>query len=502
MSPRTRTHCLRTGATWAATVLALALATGGCTLLLDSTSVQCNTDQDCAQFPGQLICLNHVCASPASCLPFDNCDRLQLCQGATDDSALIPPQAPDAGTATTGGGSTADAGGGPTLPRCVDEAAGRGNPVYVTGSSNFPPLFSKVAPLMLAKGYTPIYQITSSCNGVRTMLGTGARDHLMIDPAPGSTGQPAAYYNMDGVATPCSLGANGVTVDVGESDIYSSSCAGFSAPSGNVGEFLGPIQAMLFVVPNNSQQQTISREAARAVFGRGGDGGKAAPWTNPILYFIRNANTGTQQMIGRAIGVPADSFWGIDRGTARNVDALMRAVTEFGPADEAIGIISTDFYDADRGNIRALAFQDAGQSCGFFPDSTLERRDKRNVRDGSYPIWGPLHLYATVNNGLPVNAGPRDFVSLIGVPNVEKVLLDNFIASSLVPPCAMMVHRDTELGPLSSFAPSYMCGCYFESQADLNGQTPEGCTPCSTAEDCSRNDPRHPACNLGFCESK
>ena len=66
----------------------------------------------------------------------------------------------------------------------------------------------------------------------------------------------------------------------------------------------GPIQAMIFVVPSISGQTAITAEAARAVFGAGGDNGMAVPWTNPDLYFVRNVNTGTQQMIGHAIGVP------------------------------------------------------------------------------------------------------------------------------------------------------------------------------------------------------
>ena len=45
---------------------------------------------------------------------------------------------------------------------------------------------------------------------------------------------------------------------------------------------------------------------ARAVFGRGGAQGLAQPWVTPALYFVRNASTGTQQMMGSAIGVPAE----------------------------------------------------------------------------------------------------------------------------------------------------------------------------------------------------
>jgi len=509
----------------ATAALVLGLAGSACTLLFDHDAHQCTVDADCAKFPGHPLCQGNLCVSsglgppdcffgnpmtpdqfanqcsPAQCKAFDNCARLNLCNGASDaDAGLTAPPKPDAGTTATDGGTASADAGTPSLPSCLDPTNGRTQAVYVTGSSNFPPLFSKLAPLIIANGFTPVYQVTSSCNGVKTMFGTGARDHLMLDPAPGSTTQPAAYYNMDGTSVPCSLGAGGVQVDIGESDIFSSSCSGFGTPSNQVGEFLGPIQAMMFVVPGNSQQTTISEEAARDVFGRGGDNGVAVPWTNPSLYFIRNSNTGTQQMIGRAIGVPADQFWGVDRSSAKNVDALLAVVTEAAPADQAIGIISSDFADGDRGNIRTLAFKATGQECAYLPDSRDGHFDKRNVRDGHYPIWGPLHFFANVSSGVPITTAAQNFVQVVSVPNLQQSLLDAFIASRLVPSCAMRVNRTSELGALASFAPTFMCGCYFESMADLKGATPDGCTRCVTSEDCANNDPAHPTCNLGFCE--
>ncbi|MGH7294073.1 MAG: hypothetical protein ACRELB_04025, partial [Polyangiaceae bacterium] len=262
------------------------------------------------------------------------------------------------------------------------------------------------------------------------------------------------------------------------------------------GEYLGPIQAMAIVVPGKSQETAITAEAARAVFGMGGGG--VAPWTDPTLYFVRNANTGTQQEIGHAIDVPASAFWGIDRGTAANVDALMKVVTDPATAEQAIGIISVDYYDSDRDNLRALAFAAPGQTCAYLPDSTQFKKDKRNVRDGHYPIWGPLHFFAAVSGGVPASAGAQAFVSVVSVPNIPQALLDAFIGASLVPSCAMSVQRSSELGPLSAYSATFQCGCYFEASPDVNGAASAGCTPCATANDC--NDPARPACNLGYCE--
>jgi ABC-type phosphate transport system substrate-binding protein len=500
-----------------AITLSLLLPIGACTLLVDRTATQCQSDTDCAKFGNHPYCQGGVCVSSglqpancfygtptqpqdflnqcsvAECLSFDNCSRLGLCDGG-DMPALMTPDDAGVGMQTSTSAPVAvdggDAAPAPVMPSCFDPTNGRSQVVYITGSSNFPPLMAKLAPLVLANQVTPVFQVTSSCTAVKDVFG----GTVIVDPKPGPGAKYAAYYNSDGSSVPCLLGANGVPVDIGESDIFSSTCN--VDPSPSAGEYLGPIQAMIFVVPSISGQTAITAEAARAVFGVGGDDGMATPWINPDLYFVRNANTGTQQMIGHAIGVPAEGFWGIDRGTAASVDSLLRVISDPALAEQAIGIISSDYYDGDRGNLKALAFKATGQGCAYLPDSTESKKDKFNVRDGHYPIWGPLHFFTPVADGVPLSAGAQTFVSIVSVPNIPKQLLDAFIASSLVPSCAMNVQRATELGPLSQYTAPYQCGCYFE--ASLNGSPPAGCNRCSTANDCG--DPARPACNLGFCE--
>jgi hypothetical protein len=515
-----RTTWLRAnGRRWASgSAMVALLACGACSLLLDHTSTQCQTDGDCAQFGGHPYCQSSVCVasglvpadcfsgtpqqpsdflnqcSVAQCLSFDDCARLKLCGAATDmDGGLVSP--PDAAAASSSSSASDDGG---TMPSCLDPTNGRAQIVVITGSSNFPPTLSKLTPLVLATGYTPVYQVTSSCNGVKTVFDPLPANHLITDPAPSPSAKYAAYYQADGSSVPCLLGSGGAPVDIGESDVFSSTCSTTDVPGNAVGEYLGPIQAMAFVVPGKSQEVAISAAAAHAVFGTGGDNGAVTPWVNPSLYFVRNANTGTQQMIGHAIGVPATTFWGIDRGTAANVDALLRVITDPTLAEQAIGIISVDYYDDDRSNLKALAFKADGQECAYLPDSTQFKKDKANVRDGHYPIWGPLHFFAAVSNGVPVSAGAQAFVSVVSVPNLAKTLLDAFIGASLVPACAMKVTRTLELGPLSTYSAPFQCGCYFEASPDVNGSAPAGCTACQTADDC--NDPTRPACNLGYCE--
>ena len=117
----------------------------------------------------------------------------------------------------------------------------------------------------------------------------------------------------------------------------------------------------------------------------------------------------------------------------------MKTISDPGLAEQAIGIISADYYDADRANLKALAFSAEGQQCAYLPDSTPFKKDKQNVRDGHYPIWGPIHFFTAVSDGGARVAGRPGLqqVSIVSVPNIPQALLDAFIGSSLVPSCAM-----------------------------------------------------------------
>ena len=78
-------------------------------------------------------------------------------------------------------------------------------------------------------------------------------------------------------------------------------------------------------------------------------------------------------------------------------------------ADKTIGILGEDFYDASTGgvsnrtSVKALAFRAFHQQRAYWPDSTLTSRDRLNVRDGRYAIWGYVHMLANVDG-----TGDRD----------------------------------------------------------------------------------------------
>ena len=315
----------------------------------------------------------------------------------------------------------------------------------------------------------------------------------------------AAYYGADGVANPCLLGgsphspdANSEVTDIGQSDVFANGCPlppgqadwiPGSAAYPDIAHYLGPIQAMVFVTPPRSHERAISAEAARVVFGMGGNQGVSSPWIDPNHMFVRGPTTGTNNILSRAIDVPNNKWWGIDTKTA---SAMQTAIltTSATDADATIGTLSIDYADRVKDSLHILFFQARGQRAGFLPDSSPNSSDKKNVRDGHYSPWGPIHLY-TQRVGPAVSAQAAAFITPFTVPN--QALIDATIAGGDVPVCAMHVSRDQEMGPIMTFTPSFSCACYY----DFKVSGGNSCKTCNGSADCPSS---LPACNLGYCE--
>jgi hypothetical protein len=429
-------------------------------------------------------------------LPFDNCARLGLCHGET--LPLVPPPA----TTTNPG---ADAGSpSPPVLGCYDPST-RSKLIFMQGSTNFTPFIQAMAPLVAGNGYVIVWQPTSSCAGA----GAGGFDtspgaNLMTNPST-SGGAYASFYDATGMGTACQLGnsprsPDGVSeiTDIGDSDVFADSCP---TPAGQspwdpgsaaypaIGNYLGPIQAMVFVAPPPSTQRVISAEAARMVFGMGGNAGVSAPWTDPDHMFIRAGNTGTNIILSDAIAVPKGKWWGIDANTASAMQTAILTASA-SDAEKTIGTLSIDYADAVKNSLHILFFQAAGQLAGFLPDSSPNASDKQNVRDGHYAPWGPIHLYTKLVGG-QVSAQAAAFIQPFTVPN--QALIDATIAGGAVPVCAMHVARDQEMGPLHAFAPTFQCSCYY----DFKVSGGNACQTCKGTADCPAS---LPACNLGYCE--
>ena len=164
-------------------------------------------------------------------------------------------------------------------------------------------------------------------------------------------------------------------------------------------DFLGPIQVAAFAVNKGSKEQSISAEAAYMVFGHA----KLAPWTDPAFLFRRNASSGTQLLIGAAIGVDAKRWAGVDSGSSDQVFASLTSLATQAEMDKSVGILLADF--ASRQELRTLAYQHYGQRCAYRPD--VHAIDKRNVREGRYAVWGNLHIFTQVDGSGLAKDPPR-----------------------------------------------------------------------------------------------
>jgi ABC-type phosphate transport system substrate-binding protein len=489
-------------------LLALAAAVG-CAQVLDATGYHTG-----GSIPdgGAVPDADATTGDGSSCndAPETKLDLLNACTGAQCTTvpasqlldggrrALPPADMTDAGGDLDAGSDAAPMEGG--MPDAgMTACASFPNVVYATGSTALVPFIAKVAQVLEQTGKaTVVFQSAGSCTGVNAML----------DPA--STKMTGTAFSFDANATdptmaqkPCALADSGVEADVAISDVFATTCV--SLPQGlpdTLEDTFGPTQAMTFVVPTKSLQASITADAAYNVFGFGATSG-VDPWTDPSLMFRRSASSGTQSMIAKVIGVPADQWSGkADKGSSDVLNDIINAgLMGDAVANKAIGILSADIAEDNRDRVRVLAFQDVGQSCAYTPDSSPTAHDKINVRDGHYSVWGPSHVFTRLSHGTPINPNAQQLAGALGgtVPLQGVDLIQLYAQKHLVPQCAMRVSRTSDGGDFKAFKPMQSCGCYFEASAV--GST--SCKKCSTSSECPASAPN---CNQfgsppqGYCE--
>jgi hypothetical protein len=405
-----------------------------------------------------------------------------------------------------------------------------GTTVYVTGSSASSPYLGALSQVLAAQAApaTLVYIQTESCQGLTdftasTPLTSAATYWTMTSVDGGTPTLTANTCNFSATSTP----ATSVLADFAVADVYSSTC-GVTLTSTQM-EIGGPIQAMTIITNPSSTESSISAEAAHVVFKDIGTASQQiSPWTDPAQLFIRQggaAGSGTRAMIGAALGF-VDSDWSsaIPSGNVfTSSGGVLGAVAgDTAHANASLGILSVTKTDGARPGssatqqVKELAFQATGQTCGYLPDSTASAFDKLNVREGRYDIWGPLHFTVATSGGTPIstskagdaptNAAVVAVANLISLPTGTTILTNDQKMSVItaaakahvVAQCAMRVKRTAEVGPEASFLPDESCGCFWESVA--TGATPASCTACPTGNECTSLTAT-PVCRYGFCEA-
>jgi hypothetical protein len=397
---------------------------------------------------------------------------------------------------------------------CEDDVNVGPNRVYIQAADTQVPILKSLGKALRAQStpITIIYTPNGSCSNI-TYLYNGA---FTPNANAGGTFYIPSDPNFDPKTStvPNCMPPATQKPDLAISIVFpdATNCPMAPARPGTIGVTQGPVQAFLFAVPGGvgtnmgSSQTTITAEEAYLVMGLGATNAMVAPWSDPSFIFGRPASKGTQISIGASINVPA-AKWKLMTDPQHQIDqssALATALASHlsdGNAEKTLGILGAEIYDqtANRAQLHSLAFRAPKQARSYWPDSSPTSFDKRNVRDGHYPLWSYVQYLYPVGATPTTAANPnaQEIVDLlVGNPVATNPAFEPLalvIGAGLVPICAMNVSRTAEGGPQSLAPASQPCGCYFESKANKS----TSCTACSTTNPCAMG-----TCRRGYCEAQ
>ncbi len=411
---------------------------------------------------------------------------------AKDTSAKTAPAATAKDTSVQ---EVAAQGGG--NPLCTNLT----NPVYFPATTLIESLLAKVSPTLADPAIMGDDQMTvvhfplSSCITYETH-----KDQIAL------TGT-AIYYAADGTQLACDMPVGTeVFSDLSAMDVGGVTCLGGETPPADLVEYPSHVETLGFIVPRNSSQTAITATEAYYMLKFGGEGGREVePWTDPNFVMVRNPGSSTQLTIGANVGIPGTAWSGELKGHAGSSDVRDEVIAEntTGNAEKVIGILNSSKWEAAVDDIKVLAFQPFNQCFGaVFPDSTATSRDKRNVRDGHYPIWTNLRYIVredatgpVTTNGAEAAARVTRFIEFMtGVDSVEGLdVATSVIETGNIPSCAMHVSREVDGGDIASFEHPAPCDCLFLEGNGIDS----GCETCDEKTPCATG-----TCRGGFCEAR
>lgn len=382
-----------------------------------------------------------------------------------------------------------------------------GTVVYGAGGSAQAPLLTQIG-TQLAKLATPVSIVYSdsgsACAGYNDLV------------TPTSITGTALYWDGSGSTLSCELDAGGDPVTFAVMGNGPTLCSGVTSLATGFGQFLGPVQPIDFVVPASSSQQSFSTEAAYYVWGFDASDANhtVTPWGTPADILTRSASSFVALFVGLDTGIPVATIaaHGTQESTNSATVTALTALNGTANAEAGIGFVSGEVADGNRSSIKVLAYQHTGQTCGYWPDSTIDAFDKVNVRSGQYWLWSPVHFFAAVDsNGNISDANTAAFIGLFTGTATPPAGIDVFgaeTAAYTVPSCAMQAWRNGDLAAPYSFAPPNPCSCKFDF-ATNNANKPATCKTCTQDSDCPTNhcdnigsplEADAGTGNVGYCE--
>jgi hypothetical protein len=371
------------------------------------------------------------------------------------------------------------------VPACDSLSLPR--PIYGAGGSALTATFGRVAQALsaLPEPITILYSDPSECAGFSGFLDRAVKGTFW-------------YWTATGEQKSCAVDpVRGQEVDFAHAYRGVDCLPGGLPP--DVGEYLGPVHTLSIVTGPNSPESAISAEALYFIYGFGA-AGQVTPWVNDAQIIGRPPSSAASRLLGEAIGVAPALFKG--NILLAGVDTLSEVVkfSAVSP-DSAIGYLAGATASKARTQIKTLAYQARGQTCGYWPDSTPMASDMANVRNGQYALWTPFHFYArrAEASDAPAHEGVARLLRWFDgteTPPAGVDVIGATIDTGIVPLCAMRVMKPTISGALSSWAPPVPCTHFFEQRAT---GAPSGVS-CSDDAKCERKAAGS-RCRFGFCEA-
>jgi hypothetical protein len=406
----------------------------------------------------------------------------------------------------------------PPIPECQPDVSVEclitPQSVVVAGSAALEPLLIKLSAALKKENGTEIFYLrgVGQCQAAQAVASGGATfTGIMAD----YLADAKAYGALSTSPTGCCLLPffRDTKVHLWVGDSAGEDCFDGKLPA-DQRDFLGPNVAYSIVAPASSPDVAITAEEAYFVFGFGSAGYKSQtvkPWSDQMRFAVPGIESGAQALWAKFLRLPAvtrpDRTPRANMGEAikgRSTSGAEKVVSVASDAKSVdIGLTSSQAMDGSlvRPLVKPLAVQAYKQKRAFYPDSTSRAFDKRNVRDGRYPFWAPIHLVTKADATGRVLSDRVDYIiqyiqGTTPLPGVN--MTDAVVKSGLVPTCAMKVQRakdKPDTGELMPYLPppGTACGCYMD---ELVSRGSSGCDPCGDSKPCSGGR----TCSNGFCE--
>jgi hypothetical protein len=283
---------------------------------------------------------------------------------------------------------------------------------------------------------------------------------------------------------------------------YGASTGGVQPLPANLKEFVGPVQGIVPIVASSYLYYSdITVAELLDLYVCGANANILTFSDSRTIYNYDGTTSGIRELWARGLGASNGQVTQVGSGSlGLTAESMANTVASTISPDTTIGYTSTEFYDENRDQVRALKVRGVNQVKAYLPDTDSTSLDKINIREGRYTIQGSLKLVTAVDaNGVPLNAGAKKIIDWMqGNPAADPLPFDVnevYAERGVVPQCAMRVTKDNDMPVFRHYTDPAPCNCSFEILATGKKCIP-GCTACTDSSTC----PTGKICSHGYCE--